>query len=396
MADTHLLLVRIGELLHYYGTPSYRLEGVLTKVASSLNIPGVFLYTPTALHCSLGKIGEQQTYLKRIAPGGEVDIAKLLAFDEVLEQLEAGKIPIDEASLRIESIAGSPPPYSVAATMLASAVACLAVASILGGGAADLVFAAIFGVFIEAFMRATAKLESPTGWSEPVIAFLIALSVSLLGRWLPLNVRLVTLAALILPIPGLTLTIAITELALSHLSAGTARLAGATSKLLAIVLGVAIAWRIVPTAETTEILLPLPEYLPWAITLVAPLAFAVVFRAPLRQWPVIVAVCIAGFTVAQAAGAALGPEMGALLGAFVVGCSSNIYARVYNRPAMVPQTPALLILVPGSIGYRALTAMIDAQTLRGMELAFSMVIIAAALAGGLLLASLFIPPKRFL
>jgi uncharacterized membrane protein YjjP (DUF1212 family) len=396
MADTHLLLVRIGELLHYYGTPSYRLEAVLTKIANSLHISGVFLYTPTALHCSMGEAGEQQTYLKRIAPGGEVDIAKLLAFDEVLEELEAGKIPIDEASQRIESIASSPPPYSVAATTLASAFACLAVASIFGGGAADLFFAALFGVFIEAFMRITAKLDSPTGWTEPVIAFLIAISVSLLGQWLPLNVRLVTLAALILPIPGLTLTVAITELALNHLSSGTARLAEAASKLLAIVLGVAIAWRIVPTAETTEIFLPLPSYLPWAITCVAPLAFAVVFRAPIRQWPVIVAVCISGFTVAQAAGAGLGPEMGALLGAFVVGCSSNIYARVRNRPAMVPQTPALLILVPGSIGYRALTAMIDTQTLRGMELAFSMMITAAALAGGLLLASLFVPPKRLL
>jgi uncharacterized membrane protein YjjB (DUF3815 family) len=91
-----------------------------------------------------------------------------------------------------------------------------------------------------------------------------------------------------------------------------------------------------------------------------------------------------------------GPEVGALLGAMAVGCGSNIYARLFNRPAIIPQTPGLLILVPGTIGYSALTAMIDNQTIRGVELAFSMSILGVALVGGLLLANQLISPKRIL
>ena len=77
-----------------------------------------------------------------------------------------------------------------------------------------------------------------------------------------------------------------------------------------------------------------------------------------------------------------------------MGCGSNIYARVKNRPAMVPSTPGLLILVPGSIGYNSLTAMVQSDTLKGVELAFQMSMTAAALAVGLLLANVVISPRR--
>jgi uncharacterized membrane protein YjjB (DUF3815 family) len=63
---------------------------------------------------------------------------------------------------------------------------------------------------------------------------------------------------------------------------------------------------------------------------------------------------------------------------------------------MIPQTPGLLILVPGAIGYTSLTAMIENNTIRGVELAFSMSVIGVALVGGLLLANQVISPKRIL
>ena len=127
-----------------------------------------------------------------------------------------------------------------------------------------------------------------------------------------------------------------------------------------------------------------------------PAAFAVVFKAPLSQWPAIAAVVISGFVASRLGGSFVAPEVGAFLGALVVGGGSNMYARIWNRPAMVPQTPGLLILVPGSIGFRSLVAMIQSNTLEGIELAFSMSIVGVALVGGLLLANQIISPKRIL
>ena len=63
---------------------------------------------------------------------------------------------------------------------------------------------------------------------------------------------------------------------------------------------------------------------------------------------------------------------------------------------MITQTPGLLILVPGAIGYKSLTALVENDTMRGVELAFSMSIIGVALVGGLLLANQLVSPKRIL
>ena len=132
----------------------------------------------------------------------------------------------------------------------------------------------------------------------------------------------------------------------------------------------------------------------WVAVAIAPIAFAVVFKVPVSQWPVIMTVVLSGFCVSQILQSSAGPEFAAFGGALAVGCGSNIYARVKNRPAMVPSTPGLLILVPGSIGYNSLTAMVQSDTLKGVELAFQMSMTAAALAVGLLLANVVISPRR--
>ncbi|MEM9826858.1 MAG: threonine/serine exporter family protein, partial [Planctomycetota bacterium] len=45
----HQFLIEAAIKLHRYGTPSHRLERVLTDVATSLGTRGDFLYTPTGL-----------------------------------------------------------------------------------------------------------------------------------------------------------------------------------------------------------------------------------------------------------------------------------------------------------------------------------------------------------
>jgi uncharacterized membrane protein YjjB (DUF3815 family) len=89
-----------------------------------------------------------------------------------------------------------------------------------------------------------------------------------------------------------------------------------------------------------------------------------------------------------------GSELGAFLGALVIGGASNLYARVTDRPALVPATPGLLLLVPGSLGYRSLTSFLDREPVAGAEWAFSTGLVAVSIAGGLLAASALLPPRR--
>lgn len=398
----HAFLLRTAELLHRYGTPSYRLERVMSKVSTSLQVDSTYLYTPTSLIISIGKGDEERTYLRRI-DSGEVDVSKLLAFDSILEELEAGKITIAEATKSLDLAASAKSYYRGWTTAWASGVACGCVSVLFGGGVAEVILAAFLGLVLSGLARWAAKWGAERGLLEPVAGFLVAtISLVVAQHVVALDDRLTTLAALILPLPGLTLTVALTELALGHLASGGARLAGATVTLLTLVLGVGLAWRLVPGGMHTagaapyQIQWPLPEWAMWCTLPLAPAAFGVLFRVPVSQWPVIFMVSIGGFLASFYLGRWFAPEVGSFCGATVVGVGSNLYARLKNRPAMAAQTPGLLILVPGSLGYRSLIALLESQTVRGVELAFSMVLVAVSLVGGLLFANLLLPPKRIL
>jgi len=79
-----------------------------------------------------------------------------------------------------------------------------------------------------------------------------------------------------------------------------------------------------------------------------------------------------------------------------VGLLAHFYARRVDRPAQVLLTPGILMLVPGSIGYRALDLFLSREALAGTEAFFRMAIVSVALAGGLLLAGALLPPRRSL
>jgi uncharacterized membrane protein YjjB (DUF3815 family) len=117
---------------------------------------------------------------------------------------------------------------------------------------------------------------------EPLAATLATL-VSVLAAWAmpPVSVYIATLAGIIVLIPGLTLTVAINELTMRHLVAGSTRLAGAAMLFLEIGVGVMLGSqlaRLLPAVRATQ-LQPIPQSTQALAVLVAALAFGILFRA---------------------------------------------------------------------------------------------------------------------
>lgn len=397
-SDEHALLLRAAELLHRFGTPSHRLERVMAKVSHSLGIVGVFLYTPTALVISLGDGVEETTYLRRV-DAGPIDISKLIAFDDILDEAESRTLTPQEALRRFEAAAATPPPFGVITTALAYATVCGCIAILFGGRWIEAGVAAMLGCLFYWLGDATARWSWERGLLEPLVAALGAVLALLVARFVvPLDDRLTTLASLIVLLPGLSLTVAMTELAVGHVSAGVARLAGSLTTLFILVMGVGIAWRLAGDLRTIPPLpfAPLPDWAELLALLLTPACFAILFRARYPQWPIIYLAALSGYGVHRLVTAEFGDEVGAFAGALTVGCISNLYARIRDRPALIPSTPGMIILVPGSLGYRSLTTMLESDAVTGTEYAFNTILIAFSLAGGLLAASALVPPRRIL
>ena len=394
----HLFLIRCAEILHFYGTPAHRLERVMITIAASLGIEASFLYTPTSIFASFGRVPDEEMHLLR-ANGGELNLGKLVEIDELMESVEHRRIGMDEGLARLESIDTSPPRWSSISKAFAFGLASAGAARFFGGGLPEILLALAIGPCLFLLGRVLPKQQSENGLFEPIAAFLAAMAALLVARYaMPIDDRVVILSSLIVLIPGLTLTTAMTELATRHLVSGVARLAGAAVIFLTILLGVALAWKLgsgpVAAADFTEA--ALPAWTLWLAVAATPFAFAVILEARAHELGIIYLAAMAGFLASYFSANSLGSDLSPFFGALVVGLIANTYARVANRPALVPMTPGILLLVPGSLGYRSLTSFLDREALAGMEWAFQTGMVAVALVGGTLVSGLILPPRRVL
>jgi uncharacterized membrane protein YjjB (DUF3815 family) len=89
-----------------------------------------------------------------------------------------------------------------------------------------------------------------------------------------------------------------------------------------------------------------------------------------------------------------GPEMGAALGALLLGLYANFVSRWRDMPASVTLVPSIMLLVPGSLGFRAVNLLQAEDYAMGGSAAFTAVMVAVALAVGLLVANSALPPRR--
>ncbi|MFN0109258.1 MAG: threonine/serine exporter family protein, partial [Blastocatellia bacterium] len=191
-------------------------------------------------------------------------------------------------------------------------------------------------------------------------------------------------------------TVAMIELSTQNLSSGTARLSGAFVVFLGIGLGVAIGDSISQTAFGDPQIaraVQLPGWTELVALLAMPLAFTVLLRA---RWQDAIWIVIAG--VLAVGGSKLGGmllgSLGVFLGALTVGIASSWYSRLLDHPAIITQVPGILLLVPGSVGFRGLAALLDRQIVSGVDTTFKMILTAMALVAGTLIANIVVPSRR--
>jgi uncharacterized membrane protein YjjP (DUF1212 family) len=386
-------VLRLGRALHTYGYPAPGLEDSLVRASARLGLVGQFFSTPTSLFAAFGVGDAQRTYLSRVEPG-DVNLGKLARLDESARLVMRGTLAPAEGSDRIETIVAARAPYPRIVRMLAFGAASGAACRLLGGGFNEVAVAAGIGLLIGLLERVAAQRAIAGGFFELAAACLASLVANAAAaRGLAVSVSLATLAGLIVLVPGFSLTIAMAELAARHLASGTARLAGAFMAFIGMTFGVALGRQVslslagAPANVTPS---PLPEWTLWAALAGVGPAFAVLLRAERRDVPWIVLTCLIGFSGSRLGSAVLGAQLGACVGALAVGLAAHAFERWRERPALVLLVPGVLLLVPGSFGFRSFALLLDQKVVVGVDAAFTMLLTATSLVAGLLLAEMIV------
>jgi uncharacterized membrane protein YjjB (DUF3815 family) len=87
---------------------------------------------------------------------------------------------------------------------------------------------------------------------------------------------------------------------------------------------------------------------------------------------------------------------GVFFSSLVIAALSNVYGRWKQRPGQLVRVPGIMLLVPGSVGFRALNFVMERDYTLGFDTLVAVLSAILALVAGLLFGSLLIPPRRYL
>lgn len=395
---------RYARQLHAAGVPAHQFERMLTVLADKLGFNCEVLSSPTAIFLSFTYKDDEEDnrpipmQLVRMSPP-TINLGNTSELYRLSNKIFDDKIRLEEAYVELRDWRPEQL-YPLWLQILCWGIAGGAVAVMLGTSWAGILIAAMTGAAVGVLVTQAGE-PLREGGLEATASLLSTLLVFAISSVLPgLNVLVIIMSSLIVLIPGLGLTIAVTELSTDHLASGSARFAGAMVTLLKLGLGVLIGTVIVswigwPVSFDPQVNLPSPpDWFRWPALLAAAFSFGVLFSVRRKEFHIAMLAAIVSFVVSRIGVALGGLEFGALLASMTIAMLANLYGRVFKLPGALIRVPGIILLVPGIIGYHGVTALFLENGTDLSEtsiLAFRLVI---SLVGGLLFGNTLLPPRR--
>ncbi|WP_267222517.1 threonine/serine ThrE exporter family protein [Dyella silvae] len=403
-------LLELARRLHQYGTAAPRLEGAILGSAQRLGLQADVWSSPTAIIISFTDLAQgedevaQVTQVMRLAPG-DVNLARLCEADAIADKVIAGDIELREGFRLLRDL-GRPDTRRAQAGVIASygLAAASVVALLLHSSWADLITAALIGLIIGSITVLSATRPRLAVASEAISALVGTIIAIVVSQFVvPLAIKSVILAGLIVLMPGMALTTAVREISSQHLVSGVARMGGAIATLIKLTFGTVAATQLCHAfgVEGRDYALPpLPAWTDYPALIVGAFAFAISFRAARRDWLVVMAAVVLGYLATRWGGALAGKipaaPFGVFLGGLTLGSLANLYARFVHRPGAIIREPGIILLVPGSVGFRSVSSLLERDTTLGLDTGMLLITLLIALVAGLLFGDLLVAPRRSL
>ncbi|MHB1943818.1 MAG: threonine/serine exporter family protein [Metallibacterium sp.] len=399
-------VVETARRLHQYGTAAPRLEMAVSRVGERLGLRIEVWSSPTAIILSASAQGTasatplaEVTQVMRLPPG-DVNLARLCKVDRIADEVIAGTLDIEDGFRQLQSLTTPPPRWWWPANVAAFGIAAAMVAVLLRGSWSDLLAAGLIGVVIGQITVSSASRPRLAVASEAIAALLATLIASAISAFIvPLAIKTVVISGLIVLMPGLALTNAVREISTQHLVSGTARLAGALSSLLKLTFGTLAGAQILDVLGWHTLGVPLTAVPGWAeipALLLGSASFGVLFQAAPRDWPLVMSAAIVGYLSTRMGTGVYGPSFGVFVGGLIIAALSNLYARYRHRPGALVREPGIILLVPGAVGFRSVSSLLERNVHIGTDAALLLISLLVALVAGLLFGDLLVGPRRSL
>ncbi|KAI8048211.1 hypothetical protein BDF21DRAFT_392905 [Thamnidium elegans] len=395
------LIMKIGKCLVRTGAPSHRIEAAMDQVGKRLEIDGSYAIIPGLIIVTFGDVETHTSETHLIKCSRALDIGKLERANLIVYRIAKGELSLDEATELLDAIMDSPPTWSPLVLMLGYILSSACVAPLFFNGSwTDCWVSAIFGLVVGILTYISEKITMFGNVFEMVVT--IPIAVIALALQPHVCFVAVSMAAIVIALPGYSLTCAVMELAAKNLVSGTVHLVYAVMYVFFLAFGIGYGcsiWRLIHPELEIDVLTACQESIsPWWTFLLLPVAtigFGIVYGAEMKQWIPMVGDSAIGYAVHFFVGKYAGPSsiITPSTGAFALGLFGNIYSRITKRLALVPLIGGIIVLVPGSIGVRGAIHLFDGSNSDNTgSFVFQVLGIALSLTLGLFLSNLVVYP----
>jgi uncharacterized membrane protein YjjP (DUF1212 family) len=391
------LLLRFARVGHDAGYPTADLEDRFVGLAAAVGLEGAEISaTPTMVDVSLGAAPGGRAHTLRVRPS-PVDLDAIARLDDLVGGVLDGSVSPEEALVELEDIRAHPLERPWPLLVAAYGIAGAALTPVLGGGLREAVAAVAVGLVVGGIAipaRRTARTEPMVA---PVAAAAASFCAALLAELgLDASPDIVTLAALVTFLPGMTLTIGMRELATEHLQSGVANTASALVQLLGLVFGVGIG-RSIALSWFGPVEGGAPVTTAFAVSLAGAVAAGLVFtltlRARYRDALVMCASTVLALTANELGGELFGSQAAVFVAALTVGVVGGLVGYRLRRSPLVFIVPGVLMLVPGSAGFNSVLQLLTDQTVSGLTAGFDTFVTAMSIAYGLMVSAVVLPRR---
>lgn len=391
-------ITNFGRALHSVGSPAHTLEATMQEMCRRFGLKGEVVSLPTAIFSSFSNGEEEVTKIHRVEPVG-VNLGKLSQVDMISREVITGQISYEDGVASLQDVLSASESYGKRTRITCFILSAIGFLVLFGGNWGDLVAVAIVGTLM-GLLSLFQPLGAVAQLFEALVAMVAALATYLMAQFIPsLNVTVIILSGLIIFMPGLNITIAISEIATHNLTSGTSRLVGGIMTLLKLTFGVFLGSKIASWFHIAPIDFEFAPIASWVFIITLPmtaLMSTVNLKALKSDWPWVLLAGVFGYTCSRLGTHYLGPELGIFFGGACVGAGSNLFARVMNRPSSLIHFPGIILLVPGSISYRSMSFLFEQDVMGGLNMAFLALAMAMSLVVGIFVGNILLKPRSSL
>ena len=366
-------LLRLGHLLLATGAPAGLVETTLRRVARASRVDHFnALALPTVVFVNFAE--EDSLQIEFTSEQGLVlRFDQIEATYELARDAEREAIDPSEGLKRINAILSMTARFGLTWGVLGHVLATVGIALVLRP-AADVVGAAAFFGLIVGVLKVLARDRGVITTLMPTVAAFVVALVSLLAaqHGFKASPIYVLVASLVTFLPGGTLAMATVELAYGDVVSGGTRFVSGLLQLVFLVLGMLAATSIVGL-PSDRLLEPVAEgalrsWAPWLGVLLFGVGHVLHYSARLRTLPWLLALLFVAQVGQLIGNAAFGGYMSGFFAAMLITPASYmVQYRLGGPPSMVTFTPAMWLLVPGSLGLIGMAELVGTNRLAGVE-----------------------------